>query len=76
VNIEHTFRGDLEIDLIAPDGTQFFLKDSDSRDVEPGVHATFEVDLSDESAEGTWRLRINDVFAGDSGYLGNWTLTL
>jgi subtilisin-like proprotein convertase family protein len=32
--------------------------------------------LSSETANGTWTLRVQDVYSADSGYLNSWTLTL
>jgi subtilisin family serine protease len=76
VNITHTWRGDLAIYLIAPDGTSYTLKTSSSGDSADNVIATYPVNLSSESATGTWTLRIVDAYAGDSGTLNSWTLTL
>jgi subtilisin family serine protease len=76
VHIVHTFRGDLVIDLIAPDGTAFRLKNSSFFDSADNVDAIFTGNLSGESANGTWRLRVRDVFGGDTGFINSWTLTL
>ncbi|WP_037294703.1 S8 family peptidase [Saccharomonospora azurea] len=74
VDIEHTYRGDLRIDLVAPDGTTHRLKNSgwDSRD---DVKETYTIDASSSPADGTWELRVTDVYYGDSGRLNSWTLT-
>ncbi|MDA1360499.1 S8 family serine peptidase [Glycomyces luteolus] len=76
VNITHTWRGDLAIYLIAPDGTSYTLKTSSSSDSADNVIATYPVNLSSETATGTWTLRIVDAYAGDSGTLNSWTLEL
>jgi Zn-dependent metalloprotease len=76
VNIVHTYRGDLQIALIAPDGTVYSLKTSNSSDSADNVNATYTGNLSSESANGTWRLRVRDVFSVDTGYINTWTLTL
>ncbi|MFC3493535.1 S8 family serine peptidase [Glycomyces rhizosphaerae] len=76
VNITHTWRGDLAIYLIAPDGTSYTLKTSSSGDSADNVIATYPVNLSSETATGTWTLRIVDAYAGDSGTLNSWTLEL
>jgi len=75
VNITHTYRGDLAIYLIAPDGTSYTLK-SASYDSVDNVVATYTVDLDAETASGTWTLRVTDVYSGDSGTLNNWSLEL
>ena len=75
VNITHTYRGDLVIDLLAPDGTSYRLKNSNS-DSGDNVNATYTVNASSETANGTWRLRVQDVYRADVGTLDNWKLTV
>lgn len=74
VDITHTYRGDVVIELIAPDGTVRRLKDiaNDSAD---DIRTTYTVDASTESASGTWKLRVSDRIAGDTGSLNKWSLT-
>jgi subtilisin family serine protease len=76
VNIVHTYRGDLVIDLLAPDGTAYRLKNSSSSDSTDNVNTTYTANLSSEAANGTWRLRVQDVYSIDTGYINTWTLTL
>ncbi|MEG3632882.1 S8 family peptidase [Micromonospora palythoicola] len=76
VNIVHTYRGDLVIDLLAPDGSSYRLKNSSYFDGTDNVNATYTVNLSSEAANGTWRLQVRDVYGGDTGYINTWTLTL
>ncbi|NYF56126.1 S8 family peptidase [Micromonospora purpureochromogenes] len=76
VNIVHTYRGDLVIDLVAPDGSAYRLKNSSLFDGADNVNATYTANLSSEVANGTWRLQVRDVYSGDTGYLNTWTLTL
>jgi subtilisin family serine protease len=75
VDIKHTYRGDLVIDLVAPDGTAFRLKNSNSSDSADNVITTFTVNASGEVANGTWLLRVQDVFAQDTGFIDTWNLT-
>ncbi|THA27548.1 peptidase M4 [Streptomyces sp. RKND-216] len=74
VDIKHTYRGDLVIDLVAPDGTAYRLKDSgwDSGD---NINQTYTVNASSEAADGTWKLRVQDVWSFDTGYIDSWKLT-
>ncbi|MFI8831724.1 S8 family peptidase [Streptomyces afghaniensis] len=74
VDITHTYRGDLVIDLVAPDGSAYRLKSaaSDSAD---DVKTTYTVNASGESANGTWKLRVQDTAAQDTGTLNGWKLT-
>ncbi|QGZ53191.1 S8 family serine peptidase [Streptomyces sp. QHH-9511] len=75
VDIKHTWRGDLVIDLVAPDGTVRNLKASASSDSADNVLTTYTVDASSELANGTWKLQVRDVASGDTGYIDSWSLT-
>ncbi|WP_432175970.1 S8 family peptidase [Streptomyces sp. Tue6028] len=75
VDITHTYRGDLVIDLVAPDGSTYRLKSSSSSDSADDVSATYTVDASGEAADGTWKLRVQDVAAQDTGTINSWKLT-
>ncbi|MFI1356643.1 S8 family peptidase [Streptomyces sp. NPDC020898] len=75
VDITHTYRGDLVVTLVAPDGTTYALKASSTSDSADNVSATYTVDASSEVANGTWKLRVQDVAAQDTGTLNNWKLT-
>ncbi|MGG2458810.1 M4 family metallopeptidase [Streptomyces sp. RGM 3693] len=75
VDITHSWRGDLVIDLLAPDGTAYRLKNSSLSDSAADVKATYTVNASTKAASGTWKLRVQDVYAGDSGTLNGWKLT-
>jgi subtilisin family serine protease len=75
VHIRHTYRGDLRIDLVKGT-TSFRLKNSNINDSAQNVDATYTVNLSGQQANGTWTLRVADVFGGDSGTLNSWKLTL
>lgn len=76
VHIVHTYRGDLVIVLAAPDGSTYTLKSSSSSDSASNVDTTYTVNLSSETANGTWTLRTQDVYSEDTGYLDTWTLTV
>jgi hypothetical protein len=75
VDIKHTYRGDLVIDLVAPDGTAYRVKNSSSSDSADNVVATYTVNASSEVADGVWKLRVRDVYSGDTGFLDTWSLT-
>ena len=76
VDITHSYRGDVVVDLVAPSGKSYHLKDSDGGDGAADVNETYTVDLSGETANGTWTLSVRDAFAVDSGTLNGWTLDL
>ncbi|MFI2781842.1 M28 family metallopeptidase [Streptomyces sp. ALB3] len=75
VDIKHTYRGDLVVDLLAPDGTAYRLKNSSGSDSADNVIASYTVNASSETANGTWRLQVRDVAAQDTGYIDSWQLT-
>ncbi|WP_026150999.1 M4 family metallopeptidase [Streptomyces prunicolor] len=75
VDIVHTWRGDLVIDLVAPDGSTYRLKNSSSSDSADNVQATYTVNASSEVANGVWKLKVQDVAAQDTGYINSWKLT-
>ncbi|MFI2347261.1 M4 family metallopeptidase [Streptomyces sp. NPDC019443] len=75
VDIVHTWRGDLVVDLVAPDGTVYNLKPFSSSDSADNVQATYTVNASSEVANGTWKLRVQDKAAYDTGYINSVKLT-
>ncbi|MEV4330420.1 M28 family metallopeptidase [Streptomyces sp. NPDC049597] len=75
VDIKHTWRGDLVVDLVAPDGTAYRLKNSSGSDSADNVITTYTVDASTETANGAWNLRVQDVARYDTGYIDSWRLT-
>ncbi|MFJ1898116.1 MULTISPECIES: M4 family metallopeptidase [unclassified Streptomyces] len=75
VDITHTYRGDLVIDLVAPDGTAYRLKNSSSTDSADNVQTTYTVNASSEVANGTWKLKVQDVYSGDTGKINSFKLT-
>lgn len=75
VDITHTYRGDLVVDLVAPDGSTYRLKSASSSDSADNVIATYTVNASTETANGTWKLRVQDTAAQDTGRVNSWKLT-
>jgi subtilisin-like proprotein convertase family protein len=84
VDIVHPSRGDLRIELIAPDGTTVMLKQTS---VEGGhdVRTTFGLTAMSmqpltvfrgRSAAGVWRLRVIDLRPRDAGTLRSWDLVV
>ncbi len=74
VNIVHTYRGDLQIDLIAPNGTSTRLKSASSSDGADNVVATYSVNTSGSPRNGTWQLKVSDLYSGDTGYINQWSI--
>jgi len=74
VDIRHTYKGDLRVDLVAPDGSIYNLHNRSGGSAD-NIIGTFNVNLSSEAINGTWRLRVNDNAAGDTGYINSWSIT-
>ncbi|MBN0045234.1 S8 family peptidase [Streptomyces actuosus] len=74
VHIRHTYIGDLRVQLIAPDGSAYLLKNYGTGGSADDIDTTYTVDASSESADGTWRLRVSDDAWFDTGTLDAWAL--
>ncbi len=75
VHIIHPYRGDLQIDLISSEGTVFRLQ-SLNPDSGDDIHTTYVLNLSSETRNGNWRLRVRDRRFANTGYIDSWTLHL
>lgn len=76
VDIKHTYRGDLRVQLVAPDGSLYLIKDYNSSDSADNVIGYVTLNLSSELKSGTWKLRVTDNASGDTGYIDSWSITL
>ncbi|MFD7683306.1 M4 family metallopeptidase [Streptomyces sp. NPDC060187] len=74
VNIVHTYRGDLTVDLVGPDGTVYSLLNRSGGSAD-NVDQTFTVDASAQPVDGTWKLRVRDLASIDVGYIQQWRIT-
>ncbi|MEQ4305523.1 S8 family serine peptidase [Plantactinospora sp. B6F1] len=75
VRILHTYRGDLVVHLVAPDGSAYLLHNRTGGGAD-NIDQTFRVNLSSETASGRWRLRVQDMAYADVGWIDTWTLNL
>ncbi|MDO0914526.1 proprotein convertase P-domain-containing protein [Streptomyces sp. DT2A-34] len=75
VDATHEWRGDLEISLVAPNGTTYALKSTSSTETGGTIRRLYTVDASASPANGTWKLRVKDTSAGATGTLTGWSLT-
>ncbi len=75
VNIVHTFKGDLVVDLVAPDGTVYNLHNRTGGSAD-NINQTYTVNLGAEVANGPWRLRARDAASIDTGFINSWTVNL
>ncbi|MFE5613858.1 M28 family metallopeptidase [Streptomyces sp. NPDC056470] len=74
VNIVHTYRGDLVVDLVAPDGTVYNLHNRSGGSAD-NIVQTYTVNASSEVANGAWKLRAQDRASVDTGYINSFKLT-
>ncbi|MEU6277551.1 M4 family metallopeptidase [Streptomyces populi] len=74
VDIVHTYRGDLTVDLVGPDGTVYSLLNRSGGSAD-NVDQTFTVDASAQPVDGTWKLRVRDLASIDVGYIRQWRIT-
>ncbi|WP_369376217.1 M4 family metallopeptidase [Streptomyces sp. cg36] len=75
VKIVHTYIGDLQVDLVAPDGTVYPLKATGTGGSTHNIDATYTVNASSEVANGTWKLKVQDKARYDTGYIDDFKLT-
>jgi serine protease len=73
VRIIHTYIGDLKVDLVAPSG-QIYTVHNRTGGSADNIITTYTVNASAATANGTWRLRVNDNAAGDTGFIDSWSL--
>jgi subtilisin-like proprotein convertase family protein len=80
VDIKHSYRGDLKITLISPQGTRVLLHNNGGNSTNnlsgnfPKTLTPYEpfTKLNNEALDGEWRLEVVDTAASDSGTLISW----
>jgi hypothetical protein len=76
VDIEHSYSGDVEIRLTAPDGTDVQLLEPTLESI-PNIQETFvPEDFNGMEMEGTWTLKAIDHASWDEGAIKSWTLEI
>ncbi|MFJ5208046.1 S8 family peptidase [Streptomyces nigra] len=74
VHIVHTYIGDLQVQLVAPDGTAYTLKSYGTGGSADNIDTTYTVNASSEAANGTWKLKVSDNARLDTGRIDSWAL--
>jgi subtilisin family serine protease len=74
VDIVHPYVADLAVDLIGPSGAVFALRPAGTSKDADGIHETFKVDTSAENKNGTWKLRVKDIYTYDTGNVDAWSV--
>ena len=75
VNIVHTYSGDLIVELLAPDNTVYTLQNRTGGSAD-NIVKTFTTNLSSETINGAWKLRVKDRASSDTGYINSWSITM
>jgi len=75
VHILHDAVSELIVTLVAPDGSTYVLHNRELGST-GGIHQTYVVNLSSEVAEGTWKLRVQDLYEAHSGTIDSWALNV
>jgi len=80
--IEHSFLGDIEVWLIAPDGDQVLLQNR-TLGVKTQLKTTYNLQNTlylrqfiNVSAQGNWQLKVIDAIPENTGTLKYWKLDL
>jgi subtilisin-like proprotein convertase family protein len=79
VDITHTYRGDLEIQLVAPSGEIATLSDRAGGSADNFIATDLDVSSSftpGSSASGIWRLRVRDLARQDIGTINAFSLSI
>jgi subtilisin-like proprotein convertase family protein/phosphotransferase system HPr-like phosphotransfer protein len=85
IDINHEYRGDVQIELQSPAGNQITLKDGGVLDNTLDVIETYPVSAEPvdsldafigESTKGTWTLDVSDLGTLDVGTLNEWGITV
>jgi|GEM_PF-1541746 len=72
-DIVHTYRGDLRVQLVAPDGTVTTLRNPSGGSTN-NLNQTVDTNQGGISASGTWQLKVVDVYNQDTGYINAWQI--
>ena len=74
VNITHTYIGDLIVTLVAPDGSTATLSNREGGSAD-NINQTWTITPSSAmNIQGTWKLKVSDNAAYDTGTLDSWSL--
>ena len=74
IDIKHSYRGDLFVRLIAPNGASVVIKEINYWDGQPDFQTTVRLDASGIEASGQWSLQVVDVYFGGAGYIDRWSI--
>ena len=77
LNITHPYRGDLVVTLISPGGTQFLVSNRAGGSADNLVITNQVIPVfNNQTAAGTWQLKVQDLSTLDTGTVNSWSLTV
>lgn len=76
LDIDHTYKGDLTLQLRSAAGTLVTLQEADASSGQFGTKSFTVADFDGEAALGEWTLLLSDHAAQDEGTLRSWSLEL
>jgi subtilisin family serine protease len=77
LNITHTYRGDLFVDLVSPSGTTFVVHAGTGGSADNLVVTNQAITaFAGQAAAGTWSLKVSDRAGIDVGNLVSWSLRI
>lgn len=74
VDITHTYKGDLVVDLVHPDSTVYNLHNRSGGSAN-NIVETYSVDIGNKDSLGEWQLRVRDLARRDLGTINEWSIT-
>ncbi|OZG73023.1 carboxypeptidase [Hahella sp. CCB-MM4] len=74
VDITHTYKGDLIVDLLDPAGGSYNLHNR-SGGSSDNIVQTYSVSVGNQDSAGEWGLRVRDLANQDVGTLNQWSIT-
>lgn len=74
VDISHTYKGDLIVDVIHPDGSVYNLHNRSGGSAND-IQQTYSVNVGSRPAGGQWQLRVRDLARRDVGTINRWSIT-
>ncbi|WP_235869871.1 M20/M25/M40 family metallo-hydrolase [Veronia nyctiphanis] len=75
VNIQHTYIGDLSIDVLAPNGDVFPLHSNTGGSADD-IEKSYSIDIKGIDTKGNWQLRVVDSAQYDVGKILSWSMQL
>jgi len=72
-SIVHTYRGDLKVEIIAPNGASAVLREPSGGGAD-NINETNTINAGTTPASGTWGLKVTDNAGADTGFIDSWSI--